>query len=126
LLVVASMKTSAAIAVIVLSLCAPALADPAPAAPSYKLRFTLHDASAARTFLVVVGPRLPCATATEKQSDRESDLRACVVDDTHLEVSWSTRSATHEYRSSSSLPLAAGMTADLGSGDGPRLTIAVQ
>jgi hypothetical protein len=42
------------------------------------------------------------------------------------ESEWSTRSSSGEYRSTSSLPLVPGATAELGTTNGPRLAVRVQ
>ncbi len=118
------MKTLAASLVLIGSLCAPALADPPPRA-DLKIRFALRD-TATTHFDVMVGAGNPCATANEKHSDREVQLRACMTDAGHLDVSWSTRSAWGEYSSTSSVPVSHGSVAELGSATGPRLTVTVQ
>lgn|GEM_PF-6846469 len=124
LLDVRCMKTLAASLVVAASLCAPALAD-APPRADLKIRFALRDTSTT-SFDVMVGAGNPCATANEKHSDREVQLRACMTDAGHLDVSWSTRSAWGEYSSTSSLPITRGAAAELGSANGPRLTVTVQ
>lgn len=105
-----------------LTLCAPALAE--PPRDDLKIRFALRDTTTTH-FDVMVGAGNPCATASEKHPDREVQLRACMTD-AHLEVVWSTRSAWGEYSSTSSLPIARGTSAELGSANGPRLTVTVQ
>jgi hypothetical protein len=122
------MKTFAAAFAILFTLCGPALADSGPPArsESFKVRFTLHDAATARTFDVQVGAASPCATANEKLPDHEIELKACVSAGSQLDIMWSSRSARGEYRSTSSLPLAHGATAELGTANGPRLAVEVQ
>jgi hypothetical protein len=124
----ACMKIFAAAVAILTTLCAPALADPAPPGrpESLKIRFTLKDTHTSRTFDVRVGAASPCATASEKKADREIELRACVKDGSRLDVDWSSRSSRGEYHSTSSLPFARGATAELGTADGPRLAVEVQ
>ena len=121
------MKTFAAASAILFTLCAPALADPAPPgrSESFKVRFTLRD-TATRTFDVVVGAASPCATASQKLSDAEVELHACVSARAQLDVTWFNRSSSGEYRSTSSLPFVHGATAELGTTSGPRLVVEVQ
>jgi hypothetical protein len=106
----------------------PALADTTPSArpDSQKLRFALHDAATIRLFDVIVSPDHPCATVEEKLPNHQIQIRACVSHDAHLDIEWSTRSPSGEYRSTSSLALAPGATAELGTANGPRLGVAVQ
>jgi hypothetical protein len=122
------MKTLAASGFVLLILCGPALADPASPARSgsVKVHFALRDAASSRAFDVIVSPDHPCATADEKNPDHHIELKACVTNDAHLDVEWSTRSSSGEYRSTSSLPLVRGMTSDLGTTNGPRLGVTVQ
>jgi hypothetical protein len=122
------MKTFAAAFAILFTLCGPALADSGPPArsESFKVRFTLHDAATTRTFDVVVGAASPCASASEKLPDHEVDLHACVSAGSRLDITWFNRSSSGEYRSSSSLPLVHGTTAELGATNGPRLAVEVQ
>jgi hypothetical protein len=130
------MRTIATAATILFTLCAPALADPPRSdraeptercdrAEAHKVRFTLHDATTSRTFDLSVAAG-PCATATEKTQDHEIDLRACVSGGTQLDVEWFMHSAGGEYRTKSSLAFARGATAELGTGNGPRLGVVVQ
>jgi hypothetical protein len=122
------MKTIAAAAFVLLTLCGPALADPAspPRSDSLKVHFALHDAGTARIFDVIVSPDHPCATASERSPEHQIELKACVSRDAHLDVEWSTRSSSGEYRSTSSLVLAPGASAELGATNGPRLGVSVQ
>lgn len=90
-----------------------------------KLRFTLRDAGSARSFDVIVADH-SCATVSEKLPSREVELKACAVRDAHLDVEWFTRGPSGEYRSTSSLSLAHGATAELGTANGPRLSVVVQ
>ena len=123
------MKTFATAFAILFTLCGPALADPGPPpgrAESFKVRFTLRDTAATRTFDVVVGAASPCATASQKLPDAEIDLHACVSARAQLDVTWFNRSSSGEYRSTSSLPFVHGATAELGTANGPRLAVEVQ
>jgi hypothetical protein len=122
------MKTLAASSFLLLFLCGPALAESPPPArnDSLKVHFAQRDAAATRAFDVIVSPDHPCATASEKTSDHEIQLKACVTGDAHLDVEWFTRSPSGEYRSTSSLPLTRGATAELGTSSGPRLGVTVQ
>jgi len=126
------MKTFAAAFAILFTLCAPALADSGPprSAPpeSLKIRFTVHDpATTTRSFDVVVGAASPCATASEKRTDHEMDLRACVsAAGAELDIVWFNRGSGGEYRTTSSIPFVHGSTAELGAANGPRLVVEVQ
>jgi hypothetical protein len=117
------MKLLAASTIVLVTLCAPALAEPPRA--DVKIRFALRDTTTTH-FDLMIGAANPCATANEKHPDREVQLRACMTDAGHLDVVWSTRSAWGEYSSTSSLPIARGTNAELGSANGPRLTVTVQ
>jgi len=120
------MKMLAASTATLLLLCAPALADsPPPPREWLKIRFALRDAGS-QTFDVVVGTVSPCATVSQKLAGREIELMACVGGDNRLDITWSTRSSSSEYRSQSSIPAIRGTTAELGSSTGPRLEVAVQ
>ena len=128
LLCLPRMKTLAASAFALLILCGPALADSAAPRPpdSFQLHFALHDAGTSRIFDVIVSPDHPCATASEKRPNYQIELMACTSGDAHLDIDWSTRSPSGEYRSKSSVQLAHGATAELGVVNGPRLWVAVQ
>ena len=117
------MKTLAASTAVLVTLCAPALAEPAK--DDLKIRFALRDTTTTH-FDVMVGASNPCATASEKHPGREIQLRACLTDAAHIDVAWSTRSAWGEYSSTSSVPVAHGTIAELGSARGPHLTVTVQ
>ena len=122
------MKTLAAAAFAFLILCGPALADSAaPARPdSLRLHFALHDAATTRLFDVIVTSEHPCATVEEKLPNHQIEIKACLTNDAHLDVEWSTSSPSGEYRSTSSLALPRGTTAELGTANGPRLGVTVQ
>jgi hypothetical protein len=119
------MKTLAASAIVLVTLCAPAIAEPTAPPDSLKIRFVLRDTTTTH-FDVIVGAAERCATANAKHPEREIQLRACLTDDAHLKVEWFTRSSWGEYRSTSSVPAVRGATAELGSANGPRLTVTVQ
>jgi len=137
------MKTLATSLVVLTNLCAPALAAPAttpiataaaPSAPPMppppttaplKIRFSLRDVTTTDIDLVI-GAANRCATATEKHTDRELQLHACVAPNGYLELDWSTRSSWGEYRSMSSVPATPGTTSELGMRKGPRLTVEIQ
>jgi hypothetical protein len=120
------MKMLTASAATLLFLCAPALADSPPQPKEWlKLRFALRDAGS-QTFDLVVGPQSPCATVNQKLASREVELIACVGSDSRLDITWSTRSSSSEYRSRSSIPMTRGTTTELGSSTGPRLEVSVQ
>lgn len=111
-----------------LALWSPALADSvaAPRPPSFKLRVTLHDGSESHSFRVVIGPRLPCATASRKLPEQQLDFKACAADDAHLEITWYARRGQSEFRGSSVLPLEPGTTATLGSDREARVEVTIQ
>lgn len=122
-----AMTTLAAFAFVLLALCTPALADPgAPRASSFKLRVTVHDGASGRIFHVIVGPQLPCATASEKVPEHEIELRACAPSESHLQIDWHTRRGASESRGSSAMPLEPGSTVTLGSERDARVEITVQ
>ena len=122
------MKIFAASGFALLFLCGPALAESRSPArlDSIKVHFALHDAATTRLFDVIVSPDHPCATASEKSPDHQIELKACVTPDAHLDIEWYTRSASSEYRSTSSIALVHGATAELGAANGPRLGVSVQ
>ena len=122
------MKTLAAVAFSLLILCGPALADSvAPARPdSLRIHFALHDAATTRMFDVIVSSEHSCATVEEKLPNHQIEIKACVTNDVHLDVEWSTQSPSGEYRSTSSLALPRGTTAEMGTATGPRLGVTVQ
>jgi hypothetical protein len=127
------MTTFATCALMLLSLCAAALAEPAPPPPpppppapaQFKIHFTLHD-DTTQAFDVVVSSDSPCAKASKKGPGREIELRACAARDSRLDVEWYTRGPAGEYRSTSSVSLVRGATAEMGSQTGPRLTVTIQ
>jgi hypothetical protein len=122
------MKTLAASACLLLFVCGPALADSAtPVRPdSLKVHFAQRDGTLLKAFDVIVSPEHPCATVHEQNPDHEIQLKACATGDAHLDVEWFTRSSSGEYRSTSSLSLVRGATAELGTVNGPRLGVTVQ
>jgi hypothetical protein len=120
------MTTFAAFAFVLLALCSPALADPAPARPSFKLRVTVHDGASVHSFRVIVGPALPCATANQQVPEHQIEIKACAPDDTHLHLEWYTRRGTSESRGSSALPIEPGATFILGSERDTHVEVAIQ
>ena len=122
------MKTFAAVAFALLILCGPALADTAPPArpDSLRIHFALHDAATTRLFDVIVSSEHSCATVEEKLPNHQVEIKACMTNDVHLDVEWSTRSPSGEYRSTSSIAIARGTTAEMGTANGPRLGVTVQ
>lgn len=106
--------TFAAFALALLALCTPALADTPPRG-ALRLRVTVHDGATVQSFRVIVGPRLPCATANQRAPEHQIELKACAPDETHLHVEWFTRRGTSEFRGSSALPIEPGSTVTLGS-----------
>jgi len=128
------MKTFAATAFVLLFLCGPALADPAAAEPrasraqpvSLNLHFVVHTSTATRTYDVIVASDHRCASSIEKVPDHQDEINVCASDDSHLDIDWTTRGTSSEYHSKASLVLARGATAELGSGNGPRLGVTVQ
>jgi hypothetical protein len=119
------MKTLAASAIVLVTLCAPALGDPAGPPDSLKIRFALRDTTTTH-FDVIVAARGPCATARHTHPGREIQLTACMADATQLTVEWLTRTGASEYRSTSSVPAVRGAVTELGTTTGPRLTVTVQ
>lgn len=143
------MKLFAASAFVLLVLCGPALADtprhaapaspvppapptsPAPSIPpappaSLNIRFVVHTGAATRTHDVIVAGDRRCASVSEKVPDYQDDITVCTSEDSHLDIDWTTRASSSEYRSKASVVLAHGGTAELGSGNGPRLGVTIQ
>jgi hypothetical protein len=130
LLEASSMKnfaTLATLAIAVLAVSAPALADAPPQrSDPMKVRISLKDGSAVREFNVIIPTDGPCASATQKAPDRQFEFKACPSHDAHLVLDWFVRSANTEYRSTSSIPFEHGSIAELGSTTGPRLTVTIE
>ena len=149
LLCLGTMKLLAASTCSLLFLCGPALADtphhvapaapaapPAPTTPSpsippappasLNLRFVVHAGAATRIHDVIVTSNHRCASASEKVSDHEDEISVCTLDGAQLDIDWTTRASSSEYRSKATLVLARGATAELGSGSGPRLGVTLQ
>jgi hypothetical protein len=121
------MTTFAAFAFALLALCTPAFADPGgPRSGSFKLRVTVHDGASGRTFQVIVGPHLPCATASEKIPEHQIELKACAPSESHIQIDWYTRRGMSESRGSSAMPLEPGATVTLGSERDARVEVTVQ
>jgi hypothetical protein len=113
---------------LVLLLSSAALADtaPPPRSETMKIRFSLRDGGAPRDFSVIASTEHPCATVSQRSSDRDVELKACATRDAHLGIEWRVRVGASEYHSTSSIPFEHGATADLGSSTGPRLTVTVE
>jgi hypothetical protein len=122
------MKLFTASAFVVLTLCAPALADSGPPArpASLHIRFVVRTGTAARIHDVIVAADQRCASASEKLSDHEDQITVCTSGESRLDIDWFTRSSASEYRSKASLVIERGTTSELGSGTGPRLAVTVQ
>lgn len=121
------MTTFVAFTFALLALCSPALADSAPPRPpAFKLRVTVHDGSQAHSFRIGAGPTRPCATASRKVPDQQVELKLCVSDDAHLEITWLARRGASESRGSSTLRLEPGATATLGGERDARVEIAME
>jgi hypothetical protein len=125
------MTTLTVSAIVLLSLCAPVFADagsPGPAAGSLKIRFAVREAETTRSFDVVLAPDRPCASASERKVDRQLELKACIVRDS-LDIEWTTRkssnNSTAEYHSTSSIKIVRGETTEIGTSDGPRLSVTI-
>jgi hypothetical protein len=121
------MTTLVAFTFALLALCTTALADPGgPRPASYKLRVTVHDGATGRSFRVIVGPSLPCATASEKVPEYQIELKVCAAHESHGMIDWYTRRGTSESRGSSALPLEPGATVTLGAERDARVEVTVQ
>jgi hypothetical protein len=127
------MTTFTVAAIVLFSLCAPLFADSAAPPPStVKVRFALREPDLTRSFDVIVAPDRPCATASDRKPDRQVELKACIVRDS-LDIEWmsrksvttSTGSSSSEYRSTSSVKIVRGETTELGSSEGPRLSVTI-
>jgi hypothetical protein len=119
------MTTFAALAFTLLALCSPALADPAPSRPSFKLRVTVHDGASVHSFRVIVGPTL-CATANQRVPERQIEIKACAHDGTHLQLEWYTRHGTSESRGTSAVPVEPGATFTLGNERDAHVEVEIQ
>jgi hypothetical protein len=125
------MKLFATSIAVLLSLAPAAFAEPAPpstGADGLKVHFALRETAAAqaavRTFDVVLAGVNPCASAKRKGANHV-EIQAC-VSDRNLELSWSAQNAAGEYESRSSVPIGHGSTFELGTSDGPHLTVTIQ
>jgi hypothetical protein len=113
------MKTLAAI--IVLTLCAPAIADPAPPAAPVRLQVAVSDAKAAE---VAVTRESPCAEVNENRPERNVKMTACLRGD-DLVIDWETRVRAAGHKSRSTLRVAQGARAELGGDQQPHLVVTV-
>jgi hypothetical protein len=121
------MTTFAAFAFAFVALCSPAFADPAPARPaSLALRLVVNAGGAPRSYDVLVTTDHRCAMASQKRADHEDNITVCTSDEGRLDIEWWMRDAATEYHSKDSVVLARGASAELGSSNGPRLTVTVQ
>lgn len=121
------MTTFVALTFALLALCSPALADSGPPRPpAFKLRVTVHDGNQAHSFRIGAGPARPCATASRKIPDQQVEIKVCVSDDAHVEITWFARRGPSESRGSSTLRLEPGATVTLGGERDARVEIAME
>ena len=126
------MKTLLSSTALVLTLCAPALAQPVPApvvtAPPMKLELTVKVGTATRTHQLVISED-SCGRVQEKTRDFEDEIQVCSVvkrEGPRLEASWKVRAKMTEYMVSWTAAVARGGTVETGSADGARFTLAMK
>lgn len=122
---------------IVFTLCAPALAQPAPApttapapvaSPPMNIDLTVRVGTETRTHRIVISED-SCGHVQAKARDFEDDIRVCSVlkrDGWRLEASWRVRAKVTEYQVSWTAAVAKGGTVETGSLDGARFTLAMK
>ncbi len=123
-------KTLLSASAIVFTLCAPALAQPAPvvASPPMKIDLTVKVGTETRVHSIVVSDD-SCGHVQAKTRDYEDDIRVCSVlkrDGARLDVSWRVRAKQTEYTMSWMAAVARGGTVDTTSADGARFTLAMK
>jgi len=130
-------KTLVSASALVFTLCAPALAQPAPkpggpapivAEPPMKLELTVKVGTETRTHQLVVSAD-SCGHVQAKARDFEDDIRVCSVtrrDGAVLEASWKVRAKMNEYLVTWTAAVARGGIVETGSLDGARFTLAVK
>ena len=123
-------KTLLSSSAIVLTLCAPALAQPAPvvASPPMKIDLTVKVGSETRVHQIVVSDD-SCGHVQAKTRDYEDDIHVCSVmkrDGARLEASWKVRAKLTEYNISWTAAVARGGTIETTSADGARFTLAMK
>jgi hypothetical protein len=103
--------------VIVAMLTAPALADPPP--QSIKLEVQLKTKLGARTNTMALTDN-SCGKVEEKAPDHVDEIKACARAEgtnVRIDLDWSTHGDKTEYRSQSTIVLAHGGSAEVGSPD---------
>lgn len=127
-------KTLFSASAIVLTLCAPALAQPTPApapivaAKPLELQLTVKAGTATRTHQLVISEDT-CGTVQEKTRDFEDEIRVCSVvkrDGVRLEASWKVREKLTEYHVSWTSAVARGGSVEVGHQGGVRFTLAMK
>jgi hypothetical protein len=131
-------KTLPSASAIVFTLCAPALAQPAVApkpAPAplvsavpIKLDLTVKVGNDTRTHQLVI-PEDSCGTVQDKATDHEDTIRVCSIirpTGMKLEVDWSVRTGSSEYRTNWGAFVTRGTTLEVGRAGGVRFTAVIK
>lgn len=111
------------VAIIVLTLCAPAIADPAPPSAPVRLQLAISDVKA-KGAEVAVTRESPCAEIHEDRPERDLKMTACLRGE-DLVIDWETRIKTAAHHSRSTLRVAQGARAELGGDQLPHLVVTV-
>lgn len=121
-------KTLLSASAIVFTLCAPALAQPVPAAPPMNLELTVRIGTETRVHKLVISED-SCGHVQAKARDFEDDIRVCSVikrGAPQLDASWKVRDKLTEFQVSYSAVVARGGTVEASSAGGARFTIAMK
>lgn len=134
------MKTLLSSTALVLTLCAPALAQPAPpakpapapapvvSAPPMKLELTVKVGTETRIHQLVISDD-SCGHVQAKARDYEDDIHVCSFlrrDGSRIEASWKVRAKLTEYQISWTAAVAPGGKVETGTIDGARFTLAMK
>jgi hypothetical protein len=125
-------KTLFSASAIVLTLGAPALAQPAPApivaAKPLELQLTVKAGTSTRTHQLVISED-SCGRVQEKTRDFEDEIHVCSIvkrDGARLEANWKVREKMTEYHVSWTSVVARGGTVEVGRQGDVRFTLAVK
>ena len=133
------MKQLASASLLVVLLCAPAVADPPtkavppPAAPSMALqplqvKLTVKVGPDTRTHELAVFDH-GCNRVEEKSASYEDDINICTrpaPQGIFVDVNWKTRNGPNEYRTNSGTVMRKGGTFEVGRTGGTRFTLQLQ
>jgi len=106
-------------AIIILTLCTPALAD--PASPPLKIHVAVHDAKTSEVDVFVTHDA-PCAELNENKPEHDLKMTACLHGE-DLVVEWETHIKASTHHSRSTLRVARGARLELGGDDAPHLIL---